>query len=270
MKKLKCLWLNIPRQYRVVFNILATLLLLFSLYALLDCPAFTPEQKYRRMEKAELVGPAQILEVMDIETLGYDQLLLAEDGDAIILFQSSDNPWDQGDLIYREKTGPITVLAAPNSRVGIATDSVIDLPVFVFHEYPGAVRAELELEFGEGLDYTEVKWTYGEEVTITTYEKTWYLESTEEKGGFFHFNIHAEADGRYVDHYGTEVWETLGSEGYALEIFSRMTDSNGSYIHEYIPATVRLYDENDTLIVEQNLNIRSVAGEIYAQREGLE
>ena len=66
MKQLKRFWLNIPRKMRVFANLLAILLGVFILYILMECPAFTPEQNFRRMEKAELVGPAQILHIMDV------------------------------------------------------------------------------------------------------------------------------------------------------------------------------------------------------------
>lgn len=52
MKKLKRFWLNIPRKWRVGINLLTIALLVLSLYVLLECPAFTPELKFRRMEKA--------------------------------------------------------------------------------------------------------------------------------------------------------------------------------------------------------------------------
>lgn len=270
MKQLKRFWLNIPRKMRVFANLLAILLGVFILYILMECPAFTPEQNFRRMEKAELVGPAQILHIMDVEMLGYDHLLLADDGDAVILYSFSDNLWDQGRLIYREKKDPVTVLAAPNSGMILDYADVIDLPVFVFHDHSNAVRAELELEFGEGLDYAQVNWQQNDVVIETSYEKTWHLESTENHSSVFVFNLHAEPDGKLEEQYGIELWRPLGSEGVALEIFSDMTERSQAYYAYYIPATVRLYDWNDRLIAEEHLTIRSLGGERYAQGEGIE
>lgn len=270
MKKLKQHWLELPRKLRVFANILAILLAVFVLYILMDCPAFTGEQKFRRMEKAELVGPSKILHIMDPEGLGYQHLLAADDGEGVILFGYSDYHWDQGDLFYREKKGPVTVLAAPNSGMLLLYADVIDLPVFVFHDCTNAVRAELELEFGEGVEYAQVNWEQDDVVIETTYEKTLHLESDENHSGVFVFNIHAEPDGKLEEQYGIELWQPLASEGYALEIFSDMTDSPQSYCTYYIPATVRLYDWNDNLIAEEQLNIRSLGGERYARGEGLE
>lgn len=268
MKKLKRFWLNIPRKWRVCVNVLVTVCLIFSLYVLLECPAFTHEQKFRRMEKAELVGPSHILASFEQQATGYDNLILAETADAVILFQSSSNPWDQGRLTYREKTGSITVATVPFIGWHLYDREVIDLPVFVFHDYPAAVRAELELEFGEGMDfYTEVNWSYNNYSMTTTYEKTWYLESQQTLDGLFIFSIHAEPEGEIIQDGHFEVWHPFTSEGQALETFSHMMEEGDSYIRASIPATVRLYGENDTLITEEHLTIRSVTGQRYAQQE---
>ena len=267
MKKLKRAWLNLPRKIRVFANLLAILLVIFILYVLMDCPPFTQEQKFRRMEKAELVGPSEILHIMDTKDLGYQHLLVADDGDGVILYGFSDNRWDDGRLVYRRKQGPVTVLSAPNFGRMLAYADEIDLPVFVFHEYPNAVRAELELEFGAGLDYAQVYWEQEDVVIESSYEKTWYLESDENHGGVFVFNIHAEPDGALEEQYGMELWHPLGSEGYAMEIFSAMTDTAQAHYTYYVPATVRFYNRNDALIAEEHLNIRSVAGERYIRED---
>lgn len=270
MKKLKRFWLNIPRKWRAGINLLTIVFLVFSLYVLLECPAFTPEQKFRRMEKAELVGPSKIIAEQDVDTMGYDHLTLAETADAVILFLSSDNPWDQGYLIYREKTDPVTVMTVPGLRYWYHDEDPIDLPVFVFHNDPRAVRAELVLEFGEGMEwYTEVNWTRGDETITTTYEKTWHLESDRELGGVFRFDIHAQPEVEKIYEYPSYSVTPLTSEGVALEIFSRMMEEGDSYIYAAIPAVVRLYDADDTLLAEEHLTIRSVTGERYAREEGL-
>lgn len=271
MKEIKRFWLNIPRKFRVVINLLATICLIFSLYVLLECPAFTHEQKFRRMEKAELVGPSNILTGIDLQTSGYNHLILAETADAVILFQSSDNPWDRGNLIYREKTGPVTVMTVPGLRYWYHDEAPIDLPVFVFHNEPRAVRAELDLEFGDGMKrYTEVNWTRDDETITTTYEKTWHLESDREMGGVFRFDIHAEPEVEKVYEYPSYSVTPLTSEGYALQVFSSMMEDGDSYIYGAIPAAVRLYDREDNLILEETLTIRSVTGQRYAQEQGAE
>ena len=269
MKKLKCAWLNIPRKIRVGINIIAIMFLVFAVYVLLECPAFTTEQKFRRMEKGEMVGPSHILASFDQMPALYSRFILAETAEGVVMFQCSESPWDEGRLTYREKTGPVTVVTIPYIGHGFYADRVIDLPVFVFHDCPGAVRAELDLEFGEGMDfYTEVHWTYGDYTATTTYEKTWHLESDQELGGFFRFDIHAEPEGEMIPDKDYEVWHPLTSEGQALEVFSHMMEPNDSYTYASIPAAVRFYDAVDNLIAEYELTIRSVTGERYAREGG--
>ncbi|MBO4938968.1 MAG: hypothetical protein J6C98_08245 [Oscillospiraceae bacterium] len=270
MKKLNRFWLRLPRKYRAAINLLATFWLLFGIYLLLECPAFTHEQKFRRMEKAEMVGPSYILTSVDHRAAGYDHLILAETAAGIVMFQSSDSPWDQGKLTYREKTGSVTVVTVPHMGYDLSDAQVIDMPVFVLHSYPGAVRAELDLEFGEGLDfYTEVHRTYGNETRITTYEKTWHLESDRELGGWFRFDLHAEPEGEMIRDQHFDIWHPLTSEGQALEVFSHLMETGDSYIYGSIPAVVRLYDAEGDLIAEEHRTIRSAAGERYARQEGL-
>lgn len=270
MKKLKRAWLNIPRKIRVGINVLATIFLIFALYILLECPAFTHEQKFRRMEKAEMVGPSHILGSFDQIPALYSRLILAETAEGVVMFQSGESPWDEGRLTYLEKTGPVTVVTVPCMRCGFYTNRVIDMPVFVIHDCPGAVRAELDLEFGEGMNYyTEVHWTFGDHSGTTTYEKTWHLESDQEQGGYFRFDIHAEPEGETIQDQYYKHWQPLTSEGQALEVFSHMMEPDDSYTFASIPAAVRFYDAEDNLISEYELTIRSVTGDRYAREGGL-
>lgn len=257
MNNLKRWWLNIPRKFRIVLNLLAMVLLGLVIYVLLGSPALTPEMRLRRAEKANLVGPSQILEIVETEGGNYDYLIVADDGQGIILYSYNDYRTGSGDLVYRNKTGPITVLAAPDLFFGGPREYAVDLPVFLFHDYPRAVRAELELTLGEGLDMGD-------------FEKSYLLEAHREIEGYFRFNLHAESEDWYVDESGIDRGTPLGIEGDALGLFSWMMTDYPNYSNAYIPATVRLYDESNTLIIEQDLTIRSAGGELYAQREELE
>lgn len=257
MKKLKRLWLNIPRKFRICFNLLAMALLGLVIYILLDCPAPTPEIRFRRAEKANLVGPSQILEIIETEDGNYDYLIVADDGQGIIFYSYNDYRTGWGDLVYRNKTGPITVLAAPDLVSLGSLEYEFDLPVFLFHDHPGAVRAELELTLGEALGMED-------------FEKTYHLEARQEIEGYFRFNLHTESEDWYVDENGIDHGTPLGTEGDALFLFSWMMTDYPTYPMEYIPATVRLYDESNDLIIEQDLTIRSASGELNAQREELE
>lgn len=267
MKTIKRLWLNIPRKIRICINILAILLLLFVVYILLDCPAFTPEQHFRRLEKANLVGPAKIIETIDPPNGEYEHIIVADDGDGVILY-SYDNPeyrWAWNGFLYREKSEGITVFPAPNHLYFGAELYTMDVPVLVFHDYPDACRAELELRFDENIGVPITTWENGEKVKLGYFEKDYLLEATSDIPGYFRFNLHAESEDWYVDEYGFDRGTPLGKEGLALQTFCRMIDMNRAYLQEYVTATVRLYDADDRLIVEETLTIRSVNGERYAR-----
>ena len=266
MKKLKRFWGNIPRKARICIDLLAILALLGVGYVLLGCPALSPEQHFRRLEKAHLVGPAEIVESFEVPNGSYDHVIVADDGDAVIVYCCNlrNYRWDQGTFIYREKEDGITVLPAPVQDFSFDA-RIIDLPILLFHDHPTAVRAELELTLGESLGLEETVWEQGGAVTTVPFEKTYRLEADREIGGYFRFHLHAEPEGEYVIRNGIEIWEPTGKETQALRVFSRMISETRMFLTEYVPATVRLYDRGGNLIAEEHLTIRSVAGERWVQ-----
>ena len=266
MKKLKRFWLNLPRKLRICVNILAILLLLAAVYVFGGCPALTVEHQFRRLEKANLVGPSRIIETVELTESEYDRMIVADDGDAVILYCCNlpGYRWDWGNFYYLEKAEGMTVLAMPSYHFG-TFDRTLELPVLLLHNYPGAVRAELELILGKGFDIQETVWDNGGAVTRRDFEKTYFLEAESDLYGYFRFMLHAETD-------GSDSMQMLEdtTEGMVLKRFARMFAEFGMYLHEYVPATVRLYDSSDNLITEEHLTIRSAAGERYARDEGLE
>lgn len=268
MKTIKRFWQNIPRKVRIFMNILWILLLVFAAYILLGCPAFSPVQQFRRLEKANLVGPAQIIETVDLPNGLDEHLLVADDGDSVILYLYDDFEYRWNSyLLYREKSEGITVLPVPNHTHFGSDLYAMDLPILVFHDHPGAVRAELELTIDEGLGIPETKWEQGGEVHIDYFEKTYLLYADSGIDGYFRFNLHAESEDWYVE--AGQNWGTLlGNEGLALQTLCQMITENRAYLQEYATATVRLYDAENRLITEETVIIRSVNGERYAADQG--
>ena len=262
---MKRLWLKIPRKIRVFVNIIAIILLISAAYILLGCPALTPTQAFRRVEKSNLVGPAGIVEIIDLPNGLDDHVLVADDGDGAVLFMYSDFDFRwQSYFLYREKSEGITVLPVPNHTHFGADLYELDMPILVFHDHPGAVRAELELVIDEGVGVPETKWEEGGEVHVEYFEKIYRMESTSDIDGYFRFNLHTESDDWYVDEYGQNRGTPLGNEGLALQTLCRMMCEFRSYLQEYVTATVRLYDAENRLIAEETVIIRSVNGEEYA------
>lgn len=242
-------WHNLSRKVKSIILLTALIPVIFLLYIFIGSPTFTIEQHYRRIEKANLVGPAEILDILELENYSYDRLLLADDEEGIIMYVwNEDDDYLSSQLIYREKQGDVSVYAAPCSRFETwEREQEINLPVFIFDNFPKAVRAELDLE---------INYTYGNDDLTRTYS----LETTREKSGYFQFTIHA----------GNSY--ALRAERHALQILSLLTGHESEVLSATtvsIPATVRLYDESDNLLHESTVLIRSIEGDAHAKRGDL-
>lgn len=236
MKKLRILLSQLPRKVRICLNILVIAVTVFLIYVFAGCPAFTVSTAFRRAEKAQLVGPSEILAQLNPEGTAYDHLVLASTGDSVTLF--GYDRWDPRltTLVYREKTGPITVAAAPGDTHFWAEPKA-SIPVFVFDSHPDALRAELDITLSA---------TYEGEY----FEKTYCLTAARESSGYFAFTLEA-ANIR-----------NLGAEGRAIYILQNIcSNSMADTLDVAIPATVRLYDSQGSLLLEENLTIRSTAAQ---------
>lgn len=237
MSKIKRIWLNIPRRQRIAINLLVILILAFSVYVFCGCPPFTAEQKFRRAEKANFVGPGEILGIYELEGFVYPHLLVADDSDGVI-FYSFDNLIDPSEnLVYREKTGDLTVLAAPDYRDYTHREAEVEVPVFLFDKYPEATRAELEFTLSTTLNNVY-------------FEKDYVLESLRESDGYFCFNLRITSQ---------------GAESYAVQEFSRMCGYSSAWNLQSQPITVRLYGEDEELILEERILVRCVAGTVHPE-----
>ena len=88
MKKLKLFLNRIPRPARVLLDLILTALLLFFCYLAAGAPPLSEESAFRRAEKANLVGPASVLDIVTLPSdwvpAGYQKLLVADAGDEIL------------------------------------------------------------------------------------------------------------------------------------------------------------------------------------------
>lgn len=247
MRKPMARWRAIPRPVRITCNLVLAVILFALFYIFRGSPDMTAEQAYRRAEARNLVGPGEILGVLDVQVSGgYTQLLLAETDVGVIQycfrqanlgFVFGAHTWSsyEGDLIYREKQGPVSLMAATGED-GFSDE--IELPVILFDDLPSAARAELEL-------------CLTGEYNSTEYEYFYQLNARRECGGYFVFHLTSEDDPR-------EAW--------AISQVSRLYSASGGR-GKVIPAVVRLYDQNDQLIYEEELEFRSDADAAHAKYE---
>lgn len=255
MRKLRESWNRLPRWSRAALNIGLIAVLLLVIYFCIDAPALTVRHQYRRAEQANLVGPGVIVDILDREDYNeFAHTVVAETENGVIFCGISDSRSEM--LSYREKAGDITVLAAPTHTIGEWARDLADhrLPVYVFDDYPQAAWAELELAVSGA--YQVDNENFG------TFSEVFSLAAERESDGFFRFFI--DAPFAYPGDQGVRAA--------AAQMLSRI--SNGFYWHGYdshlidqtAAATVRLYDGNGNVLIEKDLTLRTLAGEVNMER----
>lgn len=257
MKKLKRAWLRIPRKIRACLNFVVFLLLAVTFYVTIGSPTLTEKQAFRRAERANLVGPSTILYSSDVLYYDYDHIILGETGEGVITYVT-DDVWDPK-LSYHEKTGDITVITAPKSPFSWSySNYMVSLPIFVVDDHPDAARAELDLHI-TGTHTININ---GEQVN-TPLDHRYALESHREQEGVFHFCIQLPFLDPY-DEYGNETNAEHGADGAALDVLAEtfgVTPNALPYSNASITATVRLYDEQNALVANRDLILRSMTEE---------
>lgn len=241
---------RIPRPAKVIFCAVCVVLLTILYYIALGVPTLTFEQEFRRAEKANLIGPSKIVDVVGGIYDEFDKMIVGETEHGICFFGGEKIDISRGSnftreemmytFSYREKTGDITVIAAPNRVAHFWGIFGISLPVYVFDDYPEAVRAELELT----ITGTETRFVNNETVT-TSFSEQFFAEADRTAEGFFRFLLNDQGTPR----------------AHALKLLSRLsgnemynTDEN---IHTVVPGIVRLYDADGKLILEREFEICS-------------
>ena len=98
------------------------------------------------------------------------------------------------------------------------------------------------------------------------FEKEYILDSVREEDGLFRFVIHVGSNDWYVDDFGHKQGMPVGAEGVVLQQFSQMCGYDDSFNLRPQPVTVRLYDEYDNLILEEEILVHCVAGQAHTEQ----
>lgn len=235
MRKIRRAWKQSSKKLRFILYILIIVLLITSIYVFVSAPAFTSQILYRRYEKANLIGPAEILGIHQRDFSVYDRILLAETEEGVVIFAESLETKESPQLIYRQKTGGLTVLAAPDPAPMDPYASEKKMTLFAFDSCPEAVSARMEF-------------TLSAEYGGVPFEKTYTLESQRQIPGVFCFKLHALS--RFY----------LGTEAYALQLLTMVSGYCGSnYFGLEFPVTVSFYDADGNLIRQESAVISSPA-----------
>ena len=236
---------NWKRKTIILLLIIPVILILT--YHAIGSPVLTAEQSFRRAEKEHALGPATILGTESIITddygYHYDTLIVAETKYGAMLYCTELNKQDR--LYYREKTGPLTVMALPNGGWSWLINEPRQLNVILFDDYPEAVRAELEIK---------VEWA-----------KDFYGFTPD--GVYYHYQLNAErtADGyfRFVHTiYGSDY---IDNDNVAMRILTDISCKRqvgeAYFLELEIPVYLRLYDSNGNLVTEESHILRSIGAE---------
>ena len=228
MHRLSTRWQKLPPKFRVFANGLLCLLCVFLIYITLGSPALSVRDAFRRQEKANFVGPSEILAQIRTKDMEYDHLVLAEDGTGVTIFTYDFWNDDVTELVYLPKSGTMTLAAVPGFT-DLTIQRTATVPLVLFDGDSRASRAEVDL-FLSGTFEGEF------------YEQQYSLAAGREYEGLFLFTI--EASSR------KQLW----AEGYLLKMLqsaaitptARLSDASAT-------AQVRLYDAAGQLLDTQEL-----------------
>lgn len=250
MKKLRNFWSRIPRPVRGCLDVVAIIILLLLLYISIGFPTITVEQEFRRIEKLNMVGPSQIVSHLKKPYADADDLIVGETEEGVLFFTrkrlSAGSSYRHSyEYYYAKKTGAITVLAAPAWSGFMLTG--YSLPVYVFDDYPEAVRAEISVTV-TGSETHNIDGTTIENDFSETFESS-ALRETE---GHFYFTF------RSIDPYTSFYNDSHDAlTRLACVCNPSVVLSQEQRENTIVTATVWLYDSQDNLIKEDILNITS-------------
>ena len=239
---MKQLFRRIPRKLRFFLDISLTLLLLLAIAAVVGIPTVGDEARFRRIEKAGLAGPSEILDLISVSGEwscgGYDRLLLADAGEEILFYPYFEHGY--GTLYRREKTDGILMTPAPN--LGILQRGGV-LPLFLFVDNPAAVKAEVTLHLSNTREI-ELQQARGPDTPPEERNK-------DTRAAHFQFILPVPENPR-------------SAIGHRLQMLSETNHSGVSSRHVF-PAVIRLHDASGTLLETREYVIRSRAMDAHAE-----
>lgn len=232
------------RKKKVIFNFILIAVLMLLLYIFLGCPAFTPTQQFRREEKANGVGAAEILDSICLEEYSYlypyDQMIIAKSEYGATVFCYDSSNLRRNELTYRSFAKEETVFAVPSTTgYNFSSRKEASIPILVFDDVIAAQRAEMRI-------FVNVTGDAG------NFQKEYLLNAKRQTDGYFLFTLSAMSDIQ------------LGLEGEVLHQLVEMgaDDSNRVNADVSFPVEISYYDSNNKLITVKNYAMRSIAGEM--------
>ncbi len=164
------------RKQKIALHLVCIALSCAVLWALFPTEAPTAIAAFRKAEKRQMVGPAEIVETLALSHSWYDRMMIGISEHGLTVFSwNSDNRYDEGRLRYFSKNGSITLFClCPDERMTNMEGAQI--PFFAIAEHPNAVSATLLLEL-----------CYEDQTELIE------LQAQRSKGGYFLFSLYRDA-----------------------------------------------------------------------------
>lgn len=236
------------RPWRIAIYILIIAVFFCLGWTMTELPIVFPRLHMLAAEHRNLIGPSTLVyELSKEEYSEFDKILVGETEHGVTFF--CVEPHRNTRLYYREKTGDITVIPAPADygdwhRSYEYTSQPHQLPVYVFHDFPTAVRAEIDISVSNDPDNRYTNW-YGERFSFQ-----YQLSADYEQDGLFLFWLELP-----------EYCEENADEMYAIQMLSRICHWYGwTYATETAVVHIRLFDGSGQLLTESIQVLRSDIG----------
>ena len=245
---------GIPRPVKACIYALVVILLAITYYIAIGCPTLFFRQEFRRAEKANLVGPSKIVDRLDEDDYHeYDDMLVGETEHGVCfmgrLKADVSGTRNQKKYLYqfnyREKTGDITVVTAPNfwGWHWDFADWGYSLPVYIFTKHDNAASARIKLTV-----VGSTTQTVNNAPVTTEFSEVFIASATEIEPGVLR---------GFVESSG-------GSSNTALAALSKVCTNDGfkeaDQLWMEVPCTVELFDAEGNLIVSQEMILRTDCG----------
>ena len=251
------------RKGRLARNVAGVLLLVMLYYISSGCPAFSAEDRFRREELAQGIGPAEIHahismdnytvyreRIAQIDDMGV--ILASDDYGAIVYTYREDTKRQKGTLLYREKTDGVVLCAVPGMLQYSDVKELeypIKVPLILFDNVPDAVRAELEIT----LRAYQYSWS-------SAYEELYSAFANREGEGYFLFSIEPRDD-LYKRHFYRAIEDMCDRHGDGFYV-----DAEGNATYNPTTYTVNFYDQDRNVIATYSGKIQSLVGEAHMER----
>lgn len=226
MNRLKTHWAALSRPVRILLLWLMLLVAVFLTYIAIGSPPLTAEIGYRRAEKANMVGPGQILAEIDLNEPN-------KKGQTVIVAQSTNHDilyWHNSSALRaypkNEKPSLYCISTTPPKSGVNGISEGYGVQLVLFDRNPQAVSAEIRIS----TTYFDTYIARDREVVILETADRMY-------DGFFYYSIQS-FDGKQLS---------------LLQYLKYLWDSYDTQNKDSVKVNVRLFDKDDKLLSNREI-----------------